>query len=72
MTEPQAAAAPRERDPDLINAEIALQRAALRAREKARRHGVAVVYSEAGVIKREYPQPETADRDDDHGQPCTP
>ena len=39
MTDPQAPAVPRERDPDLVTAEIALQRAALRARQKAWRHG---------------------------------
>lgn len=61
MTDPQAPAVPRERDPDLVNAEIAIQRAALRAREKAWRHGVAVVYSEGGVIKHEYPQTESGD-----------
>ena len=63
MTDPQAPATPHERDPDLVNAEIALQRAALRAREKAWRHGVPVVYSEGGVIKHEYPKPVPADRD---------
>ena len=56
MTDPQASTPPRERDSDLINAEIALQRAALRAREKARRHLVPVVYSEDGVIKHEHPR----------------
>lgn len=43
------------RDPDLINAEIALRRAALRAREQARRTGTAVVYCEDGMIKVETP-----------------
>jgi hypothetical protein len=65
MTDPQAPAVPRERDPDLVNAEIALQRAALRAREKAWRHGVPVVYSEDGVIKYEYP-PTTNESSDVH------
>ncbi|MEA1049807.1 hypothetical protein U5801_08300 [Lamprobacter modestohalophilus] len=37
--------------------------AALRAREKAWRHGVPVVYSEDGVIKYEYPPLDTADQD---------
>lgn len=60
MRDPQT---PRERDPDLINAETALQRAALRAREKAWRNGVPIVYSEGGVIKHEYPQAVPADRD---------
>lgn len=55
MTDLQVPAPPRERDPDLINAEIALHRSALRAREKAWRQGVPVVYSEDGVIKYEYP-----------------
>lgn len=55
MIDPQTPATPRERDPDMANVEIALQRAALRAREKAWRHGVPVVYSEDGVIKYEYP-----------------
>jgi LDH2 family malate/lactate/ureidoglycolate dehydrogenase len=44
-----------ERDPDLINAEIALHRAAQRARDKARAQGVAVVYVQDGKIIKEYP-----------------
>ena len=63
MTDPQAPAIPRERDPDPVNAGIALQRAALRAREKAWRHGVPVVYSEDGVIKHEYPPTTNESRD---------
>lgn len=43
------------RDPDLINAEVALRRAALRAREQARRTGTAVAYCEDGMIKIEMP-----------------
>lgn len=65
MTDPQAPAVPRERDPDLVNAEIALQRAARRAREKAWRHGVPVVYSENGVIKYEYPPATNESRNED-------
>jgi hypothetical protein len=65
MTDPQAPAVQRERDPDLVNAEIALQRAALRAREMAWRHGVPVVYSENGVINYEYP-PTTSESRDGH------
>ena len=61
MTEPNATPTPR--DPDLVNAEIALQRAARRAREKAWRHGVPVVYSEEGVIRYAYP-PTTNSRDE--------
>ncbi len=72
MTDPHAPTTPRERDPDLVNAEIALQRVALRAREKAWRHGVPVVYSENGVIKYEYPQPGTAAQGGKQGQSCTP
>lgn len=72
MTDPQAPGVPRERDPDLVNAEIALQRAALRAREKAWRHGVPVVYTEDRVIKYEYPQPDAADQDRQTSQSCTP
>jgi hypothetical protein len=65
MTDSQAPAVPCERDPDLVNAEIALRRAALRAREKAWRYGVPVVYSEDGVIKYEYP-PTTNESRDEH------
>lgn len=44
------------RDPDLVHAEIALQRAALRAREKARQTGTRVAYYEDGVIKVDSPR----------------
>jgi hypothetical protein len=63
MTEPSAS--PTTRDPDLINAEIVLHRAARRAREKAWRHGAPVVYAEDGVIKCEYP-PNTNETRNDH------
>lgn len=52
---------PAKRDPDLINAEIALHRAAQRARDKARLHGVAVVYIRDGQIIKEYPRMEQPD-----------
>ena len=37
-------------DPDFVHAERALKRAALRARERARRSGVAMVYTKDGVL----------------------
>jgi len=42
-----------ERDPDFAGAEIALKRAARKAREIARRTGTAVVIMENGVIREE-------------------
>ncbi len=49
---PQKQAEP-TRDPDLVNAEIAIKRAAKRAREFARRSGTSVVIYENGVIREE-------------------
>jgi len=46
---------PSERSSDSVEAEVALQRAALRAKEEARIHGTAIVTSEDGVLKYEYP-----------------
>ena len=43
----------RKRDPDLVNAEIAMKRAAFRARELARKAGTSVVIYENGIIKKE-------------------
>jgi len=43
------------RDPDLANAEIALRRAASKAREIARKTGTSVVYSVDGKIVKENP-----------------
>lgn len=63
MTEPSATRTPR--DPDLVIAEIALQRAARLARERVWRHGVPVVYSGDGVIKYDYP-PTTNESTDKH------
>lgn len=40
----------RQRDPDLANAEIAIKRAALKARENARKTGVPVIISVDGKI----------------------
>ncbi len=45
----------KKRDPDLINAEIAIKRAAIKARELAKKNGTAVVTLENQVIKKEYP-----------------
>lgn len=41
----------KERDPDLINAEIALKRAAKRAREQADKAGIGVIVLQNGRIK---------------------
>ncbi len=43
------------RDPDLANAEVALRRAADKARDIARKTGTSVVYSINGKIVREKP-----------------
>ena len=40
----------RQRDPDLVNAEIAIKRAARKARENARKAGVPVVIMKNGEI----------------------
>jgi len=45
----------KQRSADMINAEIALKRAALKARELAKQTGTAVVTSENGRIREEYP-----------------
>ena len=45
----------KQRSPDLINAEIAMKRAAIKAREIAQKTGTAVVTSENKVIREEYP-----------------
>lgn len=42
-----------QRDPDLVNAEIAMHRAARKAREIARKTGVPVVYLQDGEIREE-------------------
>ncbi len=42
-----------KRDPDLVNAEIAIKRAAERAREDARKSGTTVVISENGQVKED-------------------
>ncbi len=43
-----------DRDPDLVNAEIALRRAARKARENARKSGVPVVIMKNGKIMEEH------------------
>lgn len=52
-----------QRDPDLANAEIALKRAARKAREKARSAGVPVVIMKDGKITEE---PDTGHAHPDH------
>ncbi len=46
----------KQRPPDLINAEIAMKRAAIKAREIAQKTGTAIVISENEVIRKEYPE----------------
>jgi hypothetical protein len=43
------------RDPDLANAEVALRRAAVKAREIAYKAGTSVVYSINGKLVKEIP-----------------
>ena len=42
-----------QRDPDLVNAEIALKRAAVKARAIARKAGISVVIFEDGEIRED-------------------
>ena len=42
-----------KRDPDLVNAEIALKRAAYKARENARKAGTSVIVLKDGEIREE-------------------
>ena len=49
-------ASDKTRDPDLVKAEIAMQRAAQKAREKARRTGAGVVVVKDGDIVEERPK----------------
>lgn len=44
-----------QRDPDLINAEVAMKRAAIKARKLAQMSDTAVVTIKNGVINEEYP-----------------
>ncbi len=44
-----------KRDPDLVNAELAMKRAAIKARDVARLTGTAVVVMENEMIREEYP-----------------
>ncbi len=46
-----------ERDPDLANAEIAMKRAARKAREIARKAGTSVVFLKEGEIREEQDNP---------------
>ena len=46
----------KQRDPDLVNAEVAMQRAAVKAREIAKKTGTAIVTSNNKVIKEEHPK----------------
>ncbi|MBP7230451.1 MAG: hypothetical protein KBA28_00865 [Syntrophaceae bacterium] len=45
----------KERDPDLINAEVALKRAAQKARQRAGQAGIGVVVVQDGKIVEERP-----------------
>ena len=55
------------RDPDLANAEVALKRAAIRAREIAVRTGTSVVYSINGNIIKENPAEKPDYKNKPHG-----
>ncbi len=52
----------KQRTPDLINAEIAMKRAAIKAREIAQKTGTAVVISEDEIIREEYPDQASSNR----------
>jgi len=55
MTKNKSGKNTKQRDPDLVNAEVAMQRAAVKAREIAKKTGTAIVTSNNKVIKEEYP-----------------
>ncbi len=57
---------PETRDPDLANAEVALRRAAIKAREIARKTGTSVVYSINGKIIKESPSEESHSEGNTH------
>lgn len=59
MSEHKPEQAIKQRDPDLANAEVAMKRAAVKARELAKNTHTAVVYLENDVIKEEYPEQNT-------------
>jgi len=46
----------KQRDPDLVNAEAAMKRAAIKARETAKKTGTAIVILDNDVIREEYPE----------------
>ena len=48
----------KKRDPDFINAEIALKRAALKARQQAQQAGIGVIVLQDGKIMEERPDHE--------------
>ncbi len=52
----------KQRTPDLINAEIAMKRAAIKAREIAQKTGTAIVISENNIILEEYPEQLSSNR----------
>jgi len=52
---PDATAGGRKRDPDFINAEIALKRAAKKARQVAQQAGLGVIVLQDGKITEERP-----------------
>jgi len=52
----------KQRTPDLINAEIAMKRAAIKAREVAQKTGTAIVISENNIIWEEYPEQLSSNR----------
>jgi len=51
-----------KRDPDLIHAETAMKRAAIKARKLAQQNGTAVVILENGMIREEYPDQVSSDQ----------
>ena len=60
MTDPQPSSKPeRLDDPDTRLAEIALRRAALKARERARRFGHGIIIYENGKMVEKFPDKDT-------------
>lgn len=45
----------RKRDPDLIHAEVAIKRAAIKARELAQKSGTAIITIKNGKLHEDYP-----------------
>lgn len=55
MSNPHHEDSPKRQDPDMANAEAALRRAAIRARERAKRAGLKIPVYRNGQVVEEWP-----------------